>query len=381
MTGLDWGIVLFALGMGAWGYRLGLIVGALTLAGFAGGAVLGSRIGPELLAEGSASPYAPLSGLLGALVLGAAAAVSLEGLAQVIRARVIRPGASLVAEGLGGAGLLAALALALSWMLGAVALNAPNTGDLRREVQRSAILGALNDALPPSGFLLNALNRIDPGVAIRGPNPNVGPPDSAITNDPDVQRAGAGVVKVTGTACGLGVAGSGWVAAPGLVVTNAHVVAGQDDTEVTARNGSSSDAVAVHFDPKNDLALLRADGLSAPALELSGSPERGASGAVLGFPENGGYRTSAARLGATSTVTTQDAYGRGPISRSITALRGRVLSGNSGGPVVGDDGSVLTTVFAATTSGPAGGYGIPNDIVGSSLTGADGPVDTGPCAA
>jgi len=80
-------------------------------------------------------------------------------------------------------------------------------------------------------------------------------------------------------------------------------------------------------------------------------------------------------------VLTQDAYGRGPVRRSITALRGRVRPGNSGGPMVGADGRVLTTVFAATRGGrAAGGYGVPNAIVRERLRNLGGTVSTGPCA-
>jgi S1-C subfamily serine protease len=102
---------------------------------------------------------------------------------------------------------------------------------------------------------------------------------------------------------------------------------------------------------------------------------------VLGFPENGPFDVAPARLGATTTVITQDAYGRGPVQRRVTALRGRVRSGNSGGPVVDGDGRVLGTVFAATAGGgQRGGFAVPDSIVRSALARARGAVDTGPCA-
>ena len=145
--------------------------------------------------------------------------------------------------------------------------------------------------------------------------------------------------------------------------------------------GPELDAAAVAFDPENDVAVLRVDGLEAPALDAVGDPAPGTSGAILGFPENGPYDVRAARIGATSTVRSQDAYGRGPIERSMTVIRGLVRSGNSGGPVVDDSGRVLTTVFAATVGAPVrGGYGVPNPVVRSALAGSRGTVDTGPCA-
>jgi S1-C subfamily serine protease len=378
MTVLDWAIVAFTFALALWGYRQGLIVGVLTLLGFGAGAIAGSRIGPLLLAEGSESPYAPLLAALGALLAGALVAVTLESLALSMRARLIRGRALHFADGAGGAALIGAVALGMIWVFGAAALHAPGTAQLRADVQRSAILRGLNNLLPPSGPILNALNRIDPVPSITGPATPVAPPDRAIAADPDVRRAGLSVVRVLGTACGLGVEGSGWVAAPGLVVTNAHVVAGTEDTTVTTQDSASLDAVAVLYDPANDLALLRIDE-AVPPLAIAPEPRRGAGGAVLGYPENGPFATSAARLGDTGTVISEDSYGNGPIRRSIASLRGSVRSGNSGGPLVDTQGRVMATVFAATTSGPPGGFAIPNDIVASALDQASAPVDTGPC--
>lgn len=379
MTFLDWAIVAFTVALAAWGYRQGLIVGVFTLVGFGAGALAGSRVGPLLLIEGAESPYAPLFAAIGALLVGALAAVTLESLAVGLRAKLVRGRVTNVADGAGGAALIAAVALGLAWVFGAVALHAPGTAQLRAEVQRSTVLRGLNDLLPPSGPILNALSRVDPAPSVAGPTTPVAPPDSAIANAPDVQRAGRSVVRVLGTACGLGVAGSGWVGAPGLVVTNAHVVAGGEDTSVATSDGASLDAVPVRYDPSNDLALLRIDA-DLPELPLAPDPQRGAGGAVLGYPENGPLSATPARLGETSTVLSQDSYGNGPIRRSIAFLRGSVRSGNSGGPLVDGRGRVLATVFASTTSSPRGGFAIPNSIVSSALgEAAAAPIDTGPC--
>ena len=382
MTGLDWAIVAFAVLMGAWGYQQGLIVGALSLLGFVSGALAGGRLGPALLAGGSESPYAPAVALAGALLIGGIVAVSLEGVAHGLRSRLLRHRGAATIDAAGGAFLLAALGLALVWMFGAVALNAPGASDLRKTAQRSTVLEAINSVLPPSGFVINALNRIDPGVSVPGPDPGVGPPDSRLAGDPEVRAAAASVVRVLGTACGLGVEGSGWVAAPGIVVTNAHVVAGQDDTTVGFEGSDARhDATAVFYDSGNDLALLRVDDLGdAAPLEIAEAPSSGTTGAVIGYPENGPRQISPARVGQTATVISEDAYGNGPIRRQLTALRGEVRSGNSGGPLVDGDGEVMTTVFASTTSGKAGGYGVPNAIVSGALAAAGGEVSTGPCA-
>lgn len=383
MTGLDWLIVAFALAMGFWGYQQGLIVGVLSLGGFAIGAFLGSRLGPALLVDGSHSPYAPATALAGAILIGGIMAVSLEGLAIGMRWRLLGPSGRrrgiAIAEASGGALLLVALALGLAWLFGAVALNAPGAKGLRTAVQQSVILRALNDAFPPSSSLIKALHRIDPGVAVQGPSPKVAAPDARIAQDPDVRAAAGSVVRVLGTACGLGVEGSGWIAAPGLVVTNAHVVAGEGDTTVTPLSGSSLDATPVHYDPSNDLALLRVNGLPGSPLSFAPDVPSGTAGAVLGYPENGPLRIVPARVGVTGPVVTQDSYGRGPVTRELTALRGEVRSGNSGGPLVDGAGRVMGTVFAATTQGKPGGYAVPNEIVARALRDSSGQVSTGPC--
>jgi S1-C subfamily serine protease len=291
---------------------------------------------------------------------------------------VVRGRALNALDGLGGAALIVAVALGLAWVFGAAALHTPGTAQLRADVQRSLILRNLNDLLPPSGPVLNALSRVDPAPSIAGPTVPVARPDAAIVNDPDVVAARRSVVRVLGTACGLGVEGSGWVGAPDLVVTNAHVVAGQDDTTVTTEAGASLPATAVHYDPSNDLAILRIEA-PIPALEIASDPKRGTAGALLGYPENGPYTATATRLGDTRPVLSEDSYGRGPFQRRIAFLRGSVRSGNSGGPMVDSAGRVLATVFAATTSAPTGGFAVPDDVVRLALGDASTPVDTGPC--
>ena len=366
--------------MALYGLATGFVSAGLSLGGFAAGAWLGTRLGPKLLADGPESPYAPLFGLLGALVAGAVLAAGFETVGVRLRGRLRSRGAMRLDEA-AGALLAACLGLGLAWLFGAIALHTPGARELRREVQRSAILSRLNDVFPPSGPLLNTLARFDPFPRVDGPSADVPAPTAEIARDPQVRAAAASVVKVIGTACGLGVSGSGWVARGGLVVTNAHVVAGQDDTEVLLRGeGPALRAVAVRFDARNDVAILRVEGLAAPALPLASSPAAGTAAAILGFPENGPYDVRAGRLGRTSQVLTADAYGNGPIPRRIAALRGTVRSGNSGGPMVDGSGRVVTTVFAATTSGRRGGYGVPNDIVSEALRKARGPVSTGSCA-
>ena len=170
-----------------------------------------------------------------------------------------------------------------------------------------------------------------------------------------------------GTACGLGVEGSGWVVAPELVVTNAHVVAGEAEPLSVQPGGHSPGltARAVVFDPHDDIALLDVPGLSLPALAHRCTPAGRHGGRHPGLSTRRPIRRPAGRIGQTETVNTQDAYGNGPIQRSITTLRGYVRPGNSGGPLVDAAGKVVGTVFAAIVGSPGqrGGFAVPNALV------------------
>ena len=384
MSAIDIGIIVFALAMIAIGWERGLVRSGLPLAGFVGGVALGARIAPSLLDGGAESPYAPAIAAGGGILLGLFLGIALEGVGRGLSERLAARDSTRRADALGGAALFAALAMAAAWVFGAVALNLPGQGarDVREQIQRSSILVALNDAAPPSGGFLNVLRRVDPSRPVRGPEADVGKPDSRIAQDPEVQAASQSVVRVTGSACGLGVEGSGWIAGPELVVTNAHVIAGQDDTQVTTPAGSALPASVLHNDSRNDLAVLSVPGLEGEALELARDPAKGTSSATVGYPEGGPLTISPARLGRTGTVQSQDSYGRGPIERQMTPFRGEVRNGNSGGPVVDGEGDVVTTVFAASVSeGPQSGLGVPNEVAARALNGRLDGASAGPCAA
>jgi S1-C subfamily serine protease len=276
------------------------------------------------------------------------------------------------------AGLLLGLVAGvfLCWAVGAVLLYLPGETDLRRSVQRSAILSEINDVVPPERFL-EELERVDPIGVFLGPPAIVAPPDKGLANDPDVRHASKSVVRVTGIACGLGVEGSGWAAKRGLVVTNAHVVAGISRPRVDTAEGKAFVATVVAFDPTNDVAVLRVPGLGAAVLPLV-SPERGAAVALVGYPQNGPLTRTPGRLGGTATVLSRDAYGRGPVQRQMTTIRGAVEPGSSGGPGIDAQGRVRTTVFARRPR-ETGGYGIPADLVRKVLAQVGKPVAATSC--
>src|SRR4051794_1588923 len=197
LTGVDWIIVVFVVLLAAAGARQGFVVGALSLAGFALGAVIGTRLGPLVLPQGAHSPYAPLFGLMGALLAGSLLATGLGEVGAAVRQTVRVPGFGALDGGL-GAVLSAAVAHGIAWIAGAAALQLPGQQNLRRDVQRSAILRRLNAALPPSGAILNALGRLDPLPSINGPTAEVPPPRGAILRRPGVRAAAPSVVKILG---------------------------------------------------------------------------------------------------------------------------------------------------------------------------------------
>jgi len=373
MTSIDWLIVAFCALLAFYGYVQGFIVGALSLLGFAIGAVLGSRLGPLLLASGSRSKYAPLFGLLGALLAGGVLASGFEGLALHARSVLRIPGFRTL-DGLLGAALTACVGLGIAWIVGAVALESTSSAQWRQRLEHSAILRELDQLLPPSGPILNALARFDPLPAVSGRPADVAPPTRGILAARAVRDAGASVVRVLGTACGFGVEGSGWVAAPGYVVTNAHVVAGENDTVVEV-HGASPDLSAelVAFDPHDDIAVLRVPGLQPAPLPIASSTPVGAAVGILGYPEDGPFVIEPGRVGQTQPTRTEDAYGDGPVTRSITSLRGLVRPGNSGGPLVDASGDVVATVFAAIVGGGQGpgGFAVPNRVVRTELAAAE----------
>jgi S1-C subfamily serine protease len=241
-----------------------------------------------------------------------------------------------------------------------------------------------------SGFLLDAVASFDPMPRIEGPRPEVAEPElpgqNGVGAENGVEDAARSVVQVFaigGSGYGYGSSGSGWVAAPDLVVTNAHVVAGEVLTRVeTGDDGPRKRAEVILFDAKNDIAILRVRDLQLPTLPLA-EPEFGEPVAVLGFPENGPLDARPGRTGATRRVISTDAYNDGPVERTVTNFRVYVRPGNSGGPVVNGDGEVVATIFASRADSHNAGYGIPSQIIQEHLQLAasrKAPVDTGRCA-
>jgi len=378
---LDLFIVLFVVFLVWRGSRTGFLAGALSLVGVVLGAALGSRVVPALL-EGDGDlifgSVITLASIVAFAVLGDILARAASGFLQ----EKIEGATSEALDRAGGALLGVALSLTLVWVAATFALGTPLLSSLHPTMQESTVLGALNRAMP-STLLTQAVSRLDPIPSFRGPKADVADPNQEIAGDPEVLAATSRVVRVTGVACGYGIEGSGWVAAPDLVVTNAHVVAGETSTQIQPEgNGLPLPARVMAFDEKNDIAVLRVDNLRLAPLRLA-EPRASEPVALLGFPENGPFDVRAGRVGETTRVISNDAYNRGPVERTVTSFKGFVRPGNSGGPAVNEDGEVVATVFASRADSDDAGYGIPSSLVRQLVDLAQerrNPVSTKECA-
>jgi S1-C subfamily serine protease len=363
-------IAIFAV-QGA--YR-GMVAQALSLIGLGIGALGGSWVAPQVLADNS--PWVAFASLVGAVVgaslLGAASASLAESPRRFL---AFRPGLRLV-DSAGGGLLGGALGLALAWLLAVVALHQPGLG-FRTDVRNSTILPKLMRAVPPDR-VLQALNRFDPFPELAlggGPLP---PPDASVLQSPGTKTAAGSVVKIHGTACGLGTQGSGWVVRKALVATNAHVIAGEHETTILAPNGQTLDAQPVYVDSQNDVALLRVPSLVLAPLAVDRDGQFPRKVVILGYPRDGPLTGTAATAGSPRSVIAPDAYERRVSARTIVPLRGKVQPGESGGPVVDARGRVIAMVFAGAKRGPSG-FAVPVQLVLRGVSTPLRPVSSGPC--
>jgi S1-C subfamily serine protease len=288
--------------------------------------------------------------------------------------------------------VVAVIAVLLSSWLVASVISSPNSRFtwLSSAVARSNILHSVDRVLPqvPPVFtdLQNYLNEQGfPQVFSTLTPPTTG---TVTTPDDAATRALAApailsTVKVLGVACGDEQEGSAFVVGHGLVVTNAHVVAGESATQVVV-GGSSYAATVVLFDPDFDLAVLRTDAPLGPALTIDADQvPRGTKAAILGYPENGPLAIGSAGVTAEVTAVGRDIYNQGAVTRGVYALEATVRPGNSGGPVVIAGGEVVGVVFSRSTVYPDMGYALTSSGVLSRVEQAESrmaPVSTQKCA-
>ena len=290
-----------------------------------------------------------------------------------------------------GGGLVgAAQAVLILWLAGGVIASGPFP-NLSQIAQRSTALRVIDVAFPPPTELVLELGRVldDSGL----PNVFIGleqlpAPEIDLPSDELAStiggRAAASVLRVVADGCNQRASGSSFVVAPGYLVTNAHVVVGASSI-IVQTSDDSFPATPVLVDLELDIALLRADGLGAPALEFTtGEPDRGDLGATVGFPGGGGKTVERATVAATYFATGLDVTGKARVTRHIVELRAQVVPGDSGGPFMLEDGTVGGVVFAESRTDPSVGYALwPDDVLDliSPAIGRTQAVDTGPCQA
>ncbi|QGG95302.1 MarP family serine protease [Actinomarinicola tropica] len=325
---------------GAGALRLALTGGGVIVAGVSIGSLLGLVVGNRLRSAVSGEALNPVDRAAGAIV--------------------------------GGLGVLVAVWLLVPLMT--------NFSDVPAEQARtSRIARAIEDVFPPPPDGVQALRRVIgadqfPRVwnALH-PTPDLVAPPTATGLDEEAAAAvRRSVVRVEGTACRRIQLGSGFVAAEGLVVTNAHVVAGQDDTSVVRDDGESLDATVVHFDPATDVAILRVPGLDRPALALV-EGEVGDVGGVFGHPNGGDLRIAPFELARRVTATGTDIYDRDRVERDVLFVATELSPGDSGAALVDGDGEVVGLAFAIApdTDGVAYALSTPQVVAALDAAGPD----------
>jgi S1-C subfamily serine protease len=359
-------LILFAVS----GYRQGFVVGVRSCVGFFGGALVGLQLGPllaTLVDSDGLKLIVSLITVFGLAVLGQALAGWLG--SKVRRTITGRNGQTL--DDIGGA-IVSVIAVATVAWLVAVPLGHASEPWLSSAVRNSVVIKAIDDVMPDQADRLTEALRetVDTngfpevfGDLVPTQVRDVPDPDSALAKLPVVVKSESSVVKVLGTApsCSRRIEGSGFVYAKEHVMTNAHVVAGTKTVQVVIKSQRLSAKVVV-YDPDLDLAVLHVPGLNAPVMPFANSEaSTGADAIVLGFPLDGPYNAQQARVRDVGNITGPDIYESGTVTREVYTIKGLVRSGNSGGPLISPDGTVLGIIFAAAADDPNVGYAVTAD--------------------
>ncbi len=371
------------------GYQVGFVRQVLSTAGFVAGLFLGSWASNFLFSHIKLAASKSLVSLLIILIVS----FGLMTIGEVLGARLqTRYKKHTFAHNIdsifGSAASVATLVIGL-WLAAALLLLAP-AGFLQQAAHNSTIITAINHNLPPANRFLSALNKfIDPNdfpQVFTGSEPspdatNQLPSDSAFSAI--LAKSRASVVKIEGYGCGGIVDGSGFIAAPDRVVTNAHVVAGVHHPKIVDGQGTHS-ARVILFDKSNDLAVLNTNDLRATPLPIStASQDRGTGILVAGYPGGGGFNAQTGVILDRFIALGRDIYNQGTTRREVYSLQAHIVQGNSGGPVINQAGEVIGIVFATSTSYNNVGYALTTAQVSaelSQLTNDSRTVSTGQCS-
>lgn len=386
-------VVLLGYAVGGW--RSGLLASGFALAGFVAGGILAFVVLPQvrdILPEDAARPWVRPALVIALAVLMAVFGQLLGGIIGVRLKRGLEHPLIRFVDAVGGLVLaLVTTALAL-WLVGGAA-RSMSAGRVSAAVGKSVVLHEIDRHVPPPvvdaaarlrrALVEQGLPQVFSGIG-REPIPPAAAPEASGLPRAHAAVVAASVVRVDGSApqCQRSSEGSGWVFAQGRVVTNAHVVAGSRSVSVTS-NGQQLEATVVRFDPGKDVAILDVPGLVAPVLAQGGMPAPGVPGAIAGYPLGGNLRIAPVRVRDTLRAQGWDIYGRVQVTRMVISLRGTVLPGNSGGPVVDDQGRAMGLVFARSLDDPDTGYALTMEEIRSDLDAARGastPVSTQACA-
>jgi S1-C subfamily serine protease len=388
-------IVLAAVGLAALiGWHQGLVRSVLSVVGTVGGGLAAAAALPWILDRigvlGPGAAAISIVVVLSGVAIGNALVVTLgRPLWMALRfgpARIVDAAAGALVSLVAGLVVMWMLAAAVATVSSPVLASAVRQSSVLRQVERWVPAEAADVAysvrelldqvhLPEVFFGLEGL----PGNRVSPPPKNV--PQAAVT-------ASRSVVRVSGPtpSCGQGSTGSGFVYARDRVVTNAHVVAGMRQIRVVAYDGRSWGADVVHFDPDIDLAVLFIPGLELPPLPSARSLGRGDGAVIAGYPGGGPLDLRSARVvtrTSESPVFSDDIYGSPTKPREIYVVRGRVIPGNSGGPLLTRDGRYAGVIFASSQEYKRTGFALTNRAVDEAMASAARqtvPVRTGICS-
>jgi S1-C subfamily serine protease len=380
-------LVVVALMAAYQGARVGALVQVCAILGFLGGLFLGALLA-SVTVRWAHNPTARTAVALTTMI-GVAFALGMVGrvLGGMLVVRV-HPGIARSADAVLGTAVAVVAALVTFWLVASTLVNS-SSATLDTAILQSRVIDALDSVLPPppsvfsqaQGFLsAEGFPPVFSALAPASARPVALPTNSQLSRAVLVARAST--VKIEGYGCGVLQEGSGFVAAPGLVVTNAHVVAGIPHPLVQVGT-SVKPAEVVSFDPSFDLAVLRVSGLAAPVLALDpATVARGTQAAVLGYPGGGSFTVDAAGVMALFEAEGRDIYGQGLTIRNVYEIDAVVRPGNSGGPLVLPDGQVVGVVFSRSTVDDNIGYALTSADVVPRVARAEtvtSAVGTGPC--
>jgi S1-C subfamily serine protease len=371
---LDLILIGLMVAFGISGYRQGFIIGAMSLVGFAGGAVLGIFIAPPI-AKAVVDGDTPQA-LLAIVIVFLSATIgqfASSTIGAVVRSHVTWEPAKL-ADSVGGTFASALSVLIFAWLIGSLIISTTFT-PLVDQVKNSALLTTVDEAIPQGArnwqqpfkkFIDRSefppvFDAIGAGTII-----DVPPPDQSVLQGDRLNRARRAIVKVQGNAqsCNKHIEGTGFVYAPGRIMTNAHVVAGVTrDLQVIDHNNVRHTATVVRYNPSRDIAVLHVPGLNLPQLAFDREGSRGDNAIIAGFPKGKGFTAVPARIGGRLDAEGPDIYRENTVTRKVYAIRGTVLPGNSGGPLLTADGRVYGVIFAAAINEKETGYVLTADEV------------------